>query len=252
MIASQNLRIVDYAPHAAMAPHSHDAATFGIILNGDFVERVGSSERRYSNGFVTFGPAGVTHSQAFGANGARQIIVTPEESWLSYLADCGVGLSASPFVRAPVFRQLGQRLHEELRRDDDFAGVACEGIVLEIVAAFGRAGTAPSASRPPAWLDAARDFMHAHTGAPLSMKRIARAAGRHEIHLAREFRRHFGLSVGSYLRKVRTERAAHLLRHTRSGITDIALACGFASHAHLCRVFKAHFGVTPSQFRARH
>jgi AraC family transcriptional regulator len=33
-------------------------------------------------------------------------------------------------------------------------------------------------------------------------------------------------------------------------LTDVALACGFASHSHMCRSFKAAFGVTPSQFRA--
>lgn len=252
MFASENLRVIDYAPHDAMAPHSHDDACFGVVIGGDFVEQVGKSERYYAGGCVTFAPAGTTHSQQFGAKGARQIIVTPEEAWLAYLSDCRVRLADSPFVRAPLFHQLGHRLFDELHREDDFASIAREGIVLEIIAAFGRAGVARPAARPPAWLSAARDYLHAHASVSLSMKQIARAAGRHEIHLAREFRRYFGLSVGSYLRQVRTERAAHLLRHTRSDVTDIALCCGFASHAHLCRVFKAHFGVTPSQYRARH
>jgi AraC family transcriptional regulator len=252
MFASQNLRVIDYAPYDAMAPHSHDDSSFGVIIGGDFVEQVGQSERHYAGGCVTFAPAGVTHSQRFGADGARQIIVTPQEDWLSYLAHCRVPLSDSPFVRAPLFHQLGHRLFDEIRRADEFADVASEGIVLEIIAAFGRAGVAHPAKNPPAWLSAARDYLHAHAGVSLSMKEIARAAGRHEIHLAREFRRYYGLSVGSYLRQVRTERAAHLLRHTASDITGIALRCGFASHAHLCRVFKAQFGVSPSQYRQRH
>jgi AraC family transcriptional regulator len=252
MFASDNLRVVDYAPHDAMAPHSHDDASFGIIVGGDFVEKIGNSEREYASGCVTFGPAGVIHSQHFGAQGARQIIVTPEETWLSYLSDCRVRLDEAPFARAPVFHQLGHKLLAEIRREDQFASVACEGIVLEIIAAFGRAGVVHPGASAPAWLNAARDYLHAHAGVSLSMKEIARAAGRHEIHLAREFRRYFGLPVGSYLRQVRTERAAHLLRYTGSDITEIALRCGFASHAHLCRVFKAHFGVSPSQYRARH
>jgi len=252
MFASDDLRVVDYAPCGAMPPHSHDDASFGIVVGGDFVERIGKSEREYASGCVTFGPPGVTHSQNFGANGARQIIVTPQESWLSYLADSRMRLDDAPFARAPVFHQLGHKLLEEIRRDDEFASVACEGIVLEIIAAFGRARVAHPGASAPAWLNAARDYLHAHAGMSLSMKAIARAAGRHEIHLAREFRRYFGMPVGSYLRQVRTERAAHLLRHSRSNITDIALDCGFASHAHLCRVFKAHFGVSPSQYRARH
>ena len=252
MFASDCVRIGQYAPFGAMAAHSHDHDSLGVILNGDFVERIGASERCYKRGCVTFGPAGVTHSQRFGADGARQIIVTPESDWLSYLASKGVRLADAPFVQGPQFLQLGTKLLNEVRCDDDFTLVAREAILLEIIAAFGRAGIAHPAGRPPAWLAAARDYVHAHAPAPLSMKDIARAAGRHEIHLAREFKRYFGVSVGSYLRQARIERAADLLRNTSSNITDIALRCGFANHAHLCRVFKAYFAMSPSQYRARH
>ena len=251
MFAMENLRVASYAPHGAMAAHSHDEASLGVILAGDFVERVANSERRYGGGYVTFAPAGVTHSQRFGALGARQIIVRPQAAWLAYLCECRVNLADSPYVRAPVFLQLGQKLLDELNHDDDFSPVASEGVMLEIVAAFGRADRLAAGSSPPPWLARTRDFLHAHAADSPSMKEIAHAAGRHEIHLAREFRRHFGMSVGSYLRKLRTERAAHLLQHTRSNITDVALDCGFASHSHLCRVFKAHFGISPSRYRAQ-
>jgi AraC family transcriptional regulator len=130
--------------------------------------------------------------------------------------------------------------------------MACEGLMLEIVAAFGRGSAAStSAIEPPAWLKRARNFLHENVSATLSMARIAQAAGRHEIHLAREFKRFFGLSVGNYLRRLRTDRAAQLLAQPHADITDIALACGFSSHSHLCREFKARYGVTPSQYRAR-
>src|SRR6185503_10732077 len=99
MFASDCVRIGQYAPFGAMAAHSHDHDSFGVILNGDFVERIGASERCYKRGCVTFGPAGVTHSQRFGADGARQIIVTLEGDWLSYLASKGVRLADAPFVQ---------------------------------------------------------------------------------------------------------------------------------------------------------
>jgi len=251
MFASESLRVGQYAPYGAMAPHSHDYDSLGLILAGDFVEQIGATERRYERGCVTFGPAGVTHSQRFGADGARQIIVRPERDWLAYLADKGICLGDAPFVHGPQFFQLGTKLLNELSRDDDFTSLARESILLEIIAAFGRAGVANPPGHPPVWLAAARDYLHAHAATPLSMKDIARAAGRHEIHLAREFKRYFGVSVGSYLRQARTERAANLLRTTSANITDIALRCGFANHAHLCRVFKAHYGLSPSQYRAR-
>lgn len=251
MFGQTELRLNRYAPHTAMAAHEHDDASLNVVIGGDFTERIGRSERGYMRGHIAFCPSGITHSQSFGAAGTRQIVFQPRAGWLAYLADCKLNLADSPYSGSAAFGHLGDRLLEEMRNDDEFSVVAREGIMLEIVAAFGRSGTAARPStNPPAWLRRARDFMHENAFAPLSMTRIAAAAGRHEIHLAREFRRFFGQPVGAYLRRLRTTHAAELLTKTRYDITDIALRCGFASHSHLCREFKAHFGVTPSQYRA--
>jgi AraC family transcriptional regulator len=69
------------------------------------------------------------------------------------------------------------------------------------------------------------------------------------VHVAREFRRYFGVSIGSYVRRLRAAHVARLLLRPRRGIADIALECGYSSHAHLCRDLKVHFGVTPSEYR---
>lgn len=253
MLPSTSLRISKYAPHAAMASHRHDEPSLSVVLAGDFAENIAGRERHYASGCVSLGPAGMTHSQQFGARGARQIIVKPQTAWLAYLADCKLDLEASPYARAATFAALGQRLLNEMSCGDDFSPLAREGILLEIVAAFGRADALASpAAKAPAWLCAARDFMHQSAFTTVTLRQIAEAAGRHEIHLAREFRRYFGTSIGTYLRRLRTEHAAHLLRHSTYDITEIALECGFASHAHLCRVFKAQFGLTPTQYRAKH
>jgi AraC family transcriptional regulator len=252
MFGQTGLRLSRFAPSSVMPPHDHEYASLNIVVGGDITEKIGRGERRYVRGHASFCPAGVVHSQDFGASGARQIIFRPQDAWLDYLADCKLDLSASPFAGSMVFQQLGDRLRDEMQSDDAFSAMAREGIMLEIVAAFGRSGTAPaSVAEPPAWLRRARAFLHENVSSSLSMTRIAQAAGRHEIHLAREFKRFFGLSVGNYLRRLRTERAAMLLAQSRTDLTDIALACGFSSHSHLCREFKARYGVTPSQYRAR-
>lgn len=246
------VQILHYQPHGAMAPHEHDHASLNIIVAGDFQERIGNDDRVYARGQIAFCPAGVTHSQKFGRTGARQIIFRPQDAWLAYLADCNINLADAPYTGSPAFRHLGDRLLDELARKDDFSAFVCEGILLEIIAALGRNGaTQNTPAIPPSWLRAARDFLHENVDAPFSMARVAQAAGRHEIYVAREFRRFYGTSVGSYLRGLRTDKAAQLLAATRDPITDIALDCGFASHSHLCREFKARFGVTPSRYRAR-
>ncbi|MGH6878276.1 MAG: helix-turn-helix transcriptional regulator [Rhizomicrobium sp.] len=224
-----------------------------IVVGGGFLERIGRGERNYARGHAVFLPAGMTHSQLFGATGTRQIIFRPQDSWLAYLADCNTKLEEAPHFNARSFRQFGDRLLAEMRNDDGFSAIAREGILLEIVAAFGRAGASGGArATRPAWLMAARDFLHENAHAPVSLAELARAVGRHEVHLAREFRRYYGVSVGTYLRQLRTEEAARRLLEPRTTISTIALDCGFSSHSHLCREFKAYFGVTPRQYRSHH
>jgi AraC family transcriptional regulator len=251
MLTQTGLRISRYLPHAEMSPHQHDEALMNIVLTGDFLERIGKVERTYVRGTVAYCPAATTHSQQFGARGTRQIIFKPQDSWLEDLADCKARLDDAPHVCSTTFRDLGNRLLEEMRDDDGFSALAREGIMLEIVAAFGRKGSSSAAAKPPVWLCAARDCLHENALGSLSMAQIAREAGRHEIHLAREFRRFFGVPVGAYLRRLRIEQAERLLRGPQIPIGEIAYSCGFASHAHLCREFKARIGVTPSEYRSR-
>ena len=253
MFAQTGLRLSRYQPNTEMAPHQHDEASLNIVVAGDFLERIGHAERSYTRGTAAFCPAATTHSQTFGATCVRQIIFKPDDSWLDYLADCKARLDEAPHTSSTAFRDLGDRLLEEMRQDDGFSAVACEGIMLEIVAAFGRNRAASTAAtQPPAWLRATREFMHENAFASLTMAQIARAAGRHEIHVAREFRRFFGIPVGAYLRRLRAEQAQRLLLKPQVSIGEVAHSCGFASHSHLCREFKAHFGVTPSAYRSHH
>jgi AraC family transcriptional regulator len=252
MFPQSRLRVRDYGAGTAMAPHHHDEATLSIVVHGGLRERIGRRERDYARGHVAFFPAAMTHSQTFGPVGARQVTFRPPEALIDYLADCKVALDDAPYANAAIYRHLGDRLMREIGRDDAFSAVACEGLMLEVVAAFGRGGRArTTGARPPPWLRSAREFIRENALGTLGLAEIARAAGRHEIHLAREFSRYFGVSIGDYLRQLRTEHAARLLLHSHASLSEIALESGFSSHSHLCREFKMRLGVTPSHYRAQ-
>ena len=104
-------------------------------------------------------------------------------------------------------------------------------------------------STAPAWLHDARAFLHERCGDTVEMRAIAAAVGVHPVHLSRAFRRHFGVTMGEELRRLRVQRACETLVHTRHGLSRIALALGFSDHAHFTRVFKRHVGLTPTDFR---
>jgi len=71
----------------------------------------------------------------------------------------------------------------------------------------------------------------------------------HPVHLCREFRRHFGCTVGELVRRLRVAHAAQQLTETEVPIQEIADLTGFADQAHFTRIFKTHTGTTPLQYR---
>ena len=57
------------------------------------------------------------------------------------------------------------------------------------------------------------------------------------------FRHYTGDAPLHYLLRLRVERARHLLRTTDRSVTEIAMACGFASSQHLAKIFHQFTGL---------
>lgn len=86
----------------------------------------------------------------------------------------------------------------------------------------------------------------------LTVIQLAALMQQSESRLRARFRTAFGLSLGTYLRNLRLQEAVALLRHSRSSITDIALACGFTSSATFSRAFRSWSQTTPRAFCQTH
>jgi AraC family transcriptional regulator len=73
--------------------------------------------------------------------------------------------------------------------------------------------------------------------------------GVHPVYLASEFRKHFGCTIGEYVRKLRVEFACRRISESDSPLSDIAIAAGFSHQSHFSRTFKAVTGMTPAGYR---
>jgi AraC-like DNA-binding protein len=94
-----------------------------------------------------------------------------------------------------------------------------------------------------------RDTMDRRYGEPLDIVGLARSAHLSPAHFSRRFTATFGETPHRYLQRRRIERAAFLLRESRTPITDICLAVGFSSLGTFSRTFRSVMGVSPSQYR---
>lgn len=66
-----------------------------------------------------------------------------------------------------------------------------------------------------------------------------------------DFRRVTGYSVKQYLIQLRLVNARRMLAAGGESIASVAYSCGFSGESYFIQAFRAHFGITPGQFRAR-
>ena len=87
------------------------------------------------------------------------------------------------------------------------------------------------------------------TDEALSPEALAAAAGLSYHQLYRGLRDELHTTPSRFVRGVRVECAAELLRQKAGSVTEVAYAVGFASLSYFNRAFHERFGVAPSAFR---
>ncbi len=103
-------------------------------------------------------------------------------------------------------------------------------------------------TRNAAILEAVR-AMEAHVAEPLDLDALAAVANLSPRQLNRLFTDKLGRSTMRYYRDLRLDKAQSLLRNSSLSLTEIALACGFASSSHFSRAYAGSFGQPPSAYR---
>ncbi|MEO8217151.1 MAG: helix-turn-helix transcriptional regulator [Acidobacteriota bacterium] len=136
---------------------------------------------------------------------------------------------------------------DEIQAPDDVSPLALESIGLALLVSERR--RVPRERHAPVWLRMIRESICESRTPALNLTALALHAGVHPAHLAREFRRYFGMSIGQYVRTVRLGRARHLLDSTEIPIADVAASCGFADQSHFTREFRRAVGTTPARYR---
>jgi AraC-like DNA-binding protein/mannose-6-phosphate isomerase-like protein (cupin superfamily) len=83
-------------------------------------------------------------------------------------------------------------------------------------------------------------FMRANLAGKVTLANMADVAGMGREHLIRVFASEMGVTPGRYLRRLRIEKAANLIRTTRMPLKHIAKECGFSSASYLSKVMMQH------------
>jgi len=81
-----------------------------------------------------------------------------------------------------------------------------------------------------------------------NVESLARDVGMSRAQLHRKMKEITGMSTGKFVRDMRMQQAARLIREGRVNVSQVAYSVGFSDQAHFSTVFKNYFGVTPSEY----
>lgn len=86
----------------------------------------------------------------------------------------------------------------------------------------------------------------------ISIDVLSEKFGYNKHYLCRTFKQRTGKTITTYYTQLRICLACQQLSETNYPIKRIARECGYESEKYFMRIFKAHMGMTPSQYRNSH
>lgn len=238
----------EYAPGAATPVHAHALTSLVFGLAGSLEQTHGSRTGTMVPRCTLVLPRDAVHADRVSSYGCRCLFVTLAGDHVARLGARSGALAAPRFTADSRLAVLAQRIRREVWTDDQFAPVAMEGLALEALAWIGRQ-PAPRPERGATWLRRVREQLQEEFAAPRPIAALAQEAGVHPTYLVRTFHRHYGETIGAFVRRTRLAWAMSALAESRDSVAQIAAAAGFFDQSHFTRMFKREVGVTPGEFR---
>jgi AraC-like DNA-binding protein len=81
-----------------------------------------------------------------------------------------------------------------------------------------------------------------------NVEQLTEDVGISRAQLHRKMKEITGVSTAEFIRNLRIEQAARLIREKKVNVTQVAYSVGFSNQAHFSTVFKRYFGMSPSEY----
>jgi len=99
-------------------------------------------------------------------------------------------------------------------------------------------------------VDKMLDYIHHNYQKDLSVQELADLCHINYNYAGQLFRHETGETINNFLMRIRMDKASELLRNTSLSIADVAAETGYRDYFYFAKIFKKHWGTTPSIFRS--
>ena len=90
------------------------------------------------------------------------------------------------------------------------------------------------------------------TDSDFNVEKMCEEIGISRTQLHRKMKELTGVSTSEFLRNIRLDEAARLIREHRINITQVSYAVGFTNNSHFSTAFKRYFGMSPSEYASKY
>ena len=94
-------------------------------------------------------------------------------------------------------------------------------------------------------------YIYKHYQEQIELENLAELTFCTSNHIARLFKKHMGISIISYVHKIRIEKSIVLMEEKKMAIKEAAEAVGYQNLNHFYKYFNAQMGMTPAVYLSR-
>ena len=249
-------------PYTSMPPHWHDQVEINFGVGGSLTYLLGGSMVRVPPGRLSLFWAGMPHSVVSGTGVEKFYWIYVPLVWVLRLGLPG------PFMRRLMGgdlvidadplegdRAMLDRWSDELPHADDRRRLIIREVETRVMRfALAQAdetsgGHVSSADGPVRKVSEMARFVAENYTRQLRINDVSEHVGLHPNYAMTLFRRHYGMTLNTYLARLRICQAQYLLISTDQAIPRIAFETGFGSISRFYEAFKSMNGRTPRQYR---
>lgn len=221
---------------------------------------VGNAQFRFDNTLYSAKPGNIIHGGAYmsldkcviGKSKWEHLLVLykilePEPEDIT-LSKAHFELSAGESLR---MTQLLQRLYQVSSRPGGIMSFRIETLFRNVLDEMFMCVSNKTSSGAQSLFEQATAYIHEFYMEPLTLTRLAEQNGVSHNRLVYVFRKYAGMGPGDYILQYRLNRSKELLLASKAPLWELVQAIGFNDPFHFSKVFKKHFGISPSEFRKK-
>lgn len=276
--APQNFRYrYSYTPGESTQLHTHDYLELGIVVKGEFCQRILGKEIVFKQGEACLIDKNCLHQDLLRSKDAVVLFLGIENSMFSEIMDESITTKKIiSFLQSALLKQknLQQYLHfrslenaaeelneclafllHELYHPQTGSPYIYKGLLLRIFRILSSRyefSLSKELKNEMSWIvfEEISDYIEHHSGT-ITIQELCSVFHFQEDYFNRLIKKKTGMTYSAFVQQIRLKKAERMLMTTQKSVSQIAEAVGYHNKGYFYKIFREMYGMTPKEYRKR-